>query len=155
MKKKKALDPDECIFCDVTPENDFRIEYEDDEFICFHDIDPHGPIHLLVIPREHIANVDSLDASHLDMVKRMAELGKNLLRKHGIEVEKEDIDMRRLGFHLPPYRSVDHLHLHCIGLPLKPFTARAMFPTFKTAWYAPVEHVIDRLEKLKFPRNQL
>ncbi|RCH92592.1 hypothetical protein CU097_008187 [Rhizopus azygosporus] len=47
----------------------------------------------------------------------MTELGKRLLKEEGFNPEDET--QIRLGFHVPPFNSVNHLHMHVIGLPFK------------------------------------
>jgi hypothetical protein len=63
----------------------------------------------------------------------MTELGKKLLKEEGFNPEDETqiryplitavililIKPNRLGFHVPPFNSVNHLHMHVIGLPFK------------------------------------
>ena len=35
--------------------------YEDDKIVCFHDLDPQAPVHVLIIPKKHIASLDDID----------------------------------------------------------------------------------------------
>ena len=51
----------DCVFCMIAnhqiPSN---IAYEDDQIICFHDLEPQAPVHVLVIPKKHIASLDDV-----------------------------------------------------------------------------------------------
>ncbi|KAM9339083.1 adenosine 5'-monophosphoramidase HINT3-like [Symphorus nematophorus] len=102
-----------CIFCLIANDRDeeTQIIKKDKELVCFRDIYPAAPHHYLVVPVQHIESCNSLHRGHIGLVERMAEMGKAVLRERGI-TDTEDI---RLGFHQPPYTSVDHLHLHVLA----------------------------------------
>uniref|UniRef100_A0A3Q1GH57 Histidine triad nucleotide-binding protein 3-like n=1 Tax=Acanthochromis polyacanthus TaxID=80966 RepID=A0A3Q1GH57_9TELE len=102
-----------CIFCLIANDQDEEAEImkESDELVCFKDINPAAPHHYLVVPKRHIHCCFSLHRGHISLVKRMAEMGEAVLREQGIT----DMKVARLGFHMPPYISVGHLHLHVIA----------------------------------------
>ncbi|XP_022593522.1 histidine triad nucleotide-binding protein 3-like isoform X1 [Seriola dumerili] len=104
---------EDCIFCLIANNQDKEAEVvkKNKELVCFRDIDPAAPHHYLVIPIHHIHSCLSLQRDHIGLVERMAEMGKAVLREQGI-TDMMDI---RLGFHKPPYISVDHLHLHVLA----------------------------------------
>lgn len=120
------VNPAKCVFCNVTSEH-FNIILEDKDFVCFTDRSPAASVHLLVIPRIHIANVQSLTQRETDLVRQMHLMGNNALdivaKRHQNRNPAHEINHvqaeRRFGFHIPPFRSVDHLHLHCLQLPFK------------------------------------
>lgn len=119
------VNPAKCVFCNVTPDR-FNMVLEDDKYICFRDRSPAAQVHLLVIPRTHIANVQSLTHRDSNLVREMQRLGNNALdviaqQAHDISTVKSDAEVgeRRFGFHIPPFRSVDHFHLHCLQLPFR------------------------------------
>lgn len=91
--------------------SDYFTFLQDKDLVCFRDIFPAAPHHYLVIPREHIISCKSLNRRNIDLVKRMAKLGKEVLCDQGI-TDMKDV---RLGFHQPPFISVDHLHLHVLA----------------------------------------
>ncbi|XP_033505078.2 adenosine 5'-monophosphoramidase HINT3-like [Epinephelus lanceolatus] len=102
-----------CIFCLIANEQDkeTRIIKKNMELVCFRDIWPAAPHHYLVVPIEHIHSCFSLHQGHIDLVERMAEMGRAVLHDRGIT----DTNDMRLGFHQPPFTSVDHLHLHVLA----------------------------------------
>ncbi|XP_031726172.1 histidine triad nucleotide-binding protein 3-like isoform X2 [Anarrhichthys ocellatus] len=102
-----------CIFCLIAHDQDKETEVikENRELVCFRDIVPAAPHHYLVVPKQHIQSCLSLQSRHIHLVERMAEMGKAVLHDQGI-TDMKDI---RLGFHQPPYTSVDHLHLHVLA----------------------------------------
>ncbi|XP_008290511.1 histidine triad nucleotide-binding protein 3-like [Stegastes partitus] len=103
----------DCIFCLIASGEDEEAEIvkQNKELVCFKDIYPAAPHHYLVVPRQHIYSCFSLHRGHISLVKKMAEMGKAVLREQGIT----DMTVARLGFHQPPYISVGHLHLHVIA----------------------------------------
>ncbi|TDH00408.1 hypothetical protein EPR50_G00188010 [Perca flavescens] len=110
MAKNKS---ETCIFCLIANDQDKETEVikKNKELVCFRDIDPAAPHHYLVVPIQHIHSCLSLRRGHIGLVKRMAEMGKTVLHDQGV-TDMKDI---RLGFHQPPFTSVDHLHLHVLA----------------------------------------
>ncbi|XP_041814367.1 histidine triad nucleotide-binding protein 3-like isoform X1 [Chelmon rostratus] len=102
-----------CIFCLIAHDLDKETEVikKNEELVCFRDISPAAPHHYLVVPKQHIHSCHSLHWGHIGLVTRMAEMGKAVLNEKGIT----DMKDMRLGFHQPPYTSVDHLHLHVLA----------------------------------------
>lgn len=114
-----AVNPVKCTFCNVTDDK-FTIVLQDDNYICFTDRSPAAAVHLLVIPRVHIANVQSLGEKDADLVRTMQAFGTRAIDLlDGGRVKTGSTPERRFGFHIPPFRSVDHLHLHCLELPFR------------------------------------
>ncbi|XP_034755672.1 LOW QUALITY PROTEIN: histidine triad nucleotide-binding protein 3-like [Etheostoma cragini] len=102
-----------CIFCLISNDQDKETQVikKNEELVCFRDIYPAAPHHYLVVPIQHIHSCLSLHSGHIGLVKRMAEMGKTVLHEQGV-TDMEDI---RLGFHQPPFTSVNHLHLHVLA----------------------------------------
>ncbi|XP_029352351.1 histidine triad nucleotide-binding protein 3-like [Echeneis naucrates] len=113
---------EDCIFCLIANDRDKETEVlkKNEELVCFTDIDPAAPHHYLVIPIEHIHSCSSLHVEHAGLVRRMVEMGKAVLREQGV-TDMKDI---RLGFHMPPYISVNHLHLHVLAPSSQIFKAK-------------------------------
>ncbi|XP_029281321.1 histidine triad nucleotide-binding protein 3-like isoform X2 [Cottoperca gobio] len=108
-----SLTDQTCVFCLIANDQDKETEVikKNKELVCFRDIDPAAPHHYLVVPIQHIESCCSLHTGHLGLVERMAEMGKAVLQDQGI-TNMKDI---QLGFHQPPYTSVNHLHLHVLA----------------------------------------
>ncbi|XP_031726173.1 histidine triad nucleotide-binding protein 3-like isoform X3 [Anarrhichthys ocellatus] len=106
-----------CIFCLIAHDQDKETEVikENRELVCFRDIVPAAPHHYLVVPKQHIQSCLSLQSRHIHLVERMAEMGKAVLHDQGITDMKDIRYEDSLGFHQPPYTSVDHLHLHVLA----------------------------------------
>lgn len=94
--------------------------YEDELVTCFVPRDPSAALHLLVVPREHIPNVNGLqrgDASHLLLLERMRKVGETQLRLCGEQLGWPPDVAHSFVFHVPPFNSINHLHLHCLVAP--------------------------------------
>ena len=62
---------DECLFCRIASrQSPADIVYEDDTVVAFRDIYPKAPVHLLIIPRRHIASIGDLDADDAELIGR-------------------------------------------------------------------------------------
>ena len=94
-----------CIFCNWETQD---VLYTDEKTVVFNDKYPMAKIHILVIPKEHIDNINSLDESNLELL--------NQINKTNPEINENEIIF---GFHTPPFNSINHLHMHCIVPPFK------------------------------------
>ena len=103
----------DCLFCQIAAgEIPAQLEYEDDEIVAFRDINPQAPVHLLVIPRKHIATL--LDAGDEDaaLLGRLQRVGTELARSQGLD----DSGFRLVTNCLEDAgQSVFHIHLHVLG----------------------------------------
>ena len=104
---------DTCLFCKIANrEHPGKIVYEDEQSVAFEDINPKAPVHILVIPRRHLATL--LDANQTD--DRL--LGHLLLVANRIARQME---IAERGFRLvincnsEGGQAVYHLHLHLLG----------------------------------------
>lgn len=73
----------DCLFCKIAnKEIPAKIEYEDDEILGFHDIDPQAPLHLVFIPKKHIVSLDQVLISDSNLIGKllfqMAETARKL-----------------------------------------------------------------------------
>jgi diadenosine tetraphosphate (Ap4A) HIT family hydrolase len=98
-----------CLFCSIIEGKEpARIVLENEEFLAFKTIKPYSSNHLLVVPRKHVKNLSVMSGPEdANMIHGMEAFGKVALGK--------DADDAQFCFHVPPYNSIDHLHLHCIG----------------------------------------
>lgn len=110
-------DPD-CIFCKIVAgQIPSRKVHEDDELLAFHDIHPWAPVHVLIIPKRHIATLSDTTADDSPMLGRMLALAPRLMRELGVEN-----GFRTLVNTGPDgLQEVYHLHMHAFGGP-RPWT---------------------------------
>ena len=103
----------DCLFCKIAKyEISAKIQYEDDDFIAFDDINPKAKIHILVIPKKHIPSVAALDDSDLALVGKLILKARDIAKEKGI-----DKTGYRLVFNSGTDAGavVDHIHLHILG----------------------------------------
>jgi histidine triad (HIT) family protein len=108
-----AADPN-CIFCKIVAgQIPARKVHEDDELIAFHDIHPWAPVHVLVIPKAHIATHADVTDAHAPLLGRMLALAPKLMRDLGVT------NGFRTVINTGPDggQEVYHLHMHVMGGP--------------------------------------
>jgi len=103
----------DCLFCKIAEgEIPSKKAYEDAEFYAFHDIHPQAPVHVLLIPKEHVASLDDMRGEHAAMGGRLLLRAAEIARELGIsEGGYRVVTNRGEG----AGQSVFHLHFHILG----------------------------------------
>jgi histidine triad (HIT) family protein len=103
----------DCLFCKIIDRKiPASIVHEDDHVIAFTDINPQGPVHLLVVPKRHIASLNDLTPDDDAMVGELVRRAAALAKERGISAG---------GFRTvfntnkDAGQTVFHIHLHLIG----------------------------------------
>ena len=113
----------DCIFCRIARgEIPARKVYEDEDLLAFHDIQPQAPVHLLVIPRQHVASLYDAGAEQQRAFGKMLTLAGTLALQAGAaDGFRIIVNTGRVG-----HQEVYHVHLHSLGGPdpLGPMLAR-------------------------------
>ncbi len=102
---------DSCIFCRIARgEIPATMVADSKEIAAFKDLNPQPPVHILIIPKKHIASLD--DANDADLLGRMTALAAAIARQEGIAKSgyRTVINTGKNGG-----QSVDHLHIHLLG----------------------------------------
>ena len=104
----------DCIFCKIVDkEIPSNIVYEDDLVLCFHDLSPVAPVHVLIIPKKHFESLDDISGSEEDLelmgylISQVKDIAKSLDLENGYRLVNncgED-----------GYQTVKHLHFHLLG----------------------------------------
>jgi histidine triad (HIT) family protein len=102
----------DCLFCRiVNGEIPARKVHEDDFAIIFADINPAAPIHLLVIPRKHIASLAEVGAENQELLGHLLSTAAQVAAKQNLAKGfRVVINTGQDGG-----QTVDHLHLHILG----------------------------------------
>lgn len=103
----------DCIFCKivagVAPS---RKVYEDDRVVAFWDIAPRAPIHILVIPKQHIRNLDELEQLPVETRAALLDACFKVAAKFGLA----ERGFRVIANNGPDAnQTVPHLHFHVVG----------------------------------------
>lgn len=101
----------DCIFCQIIKGKipaDFV--YQDDDLVAFQDINPIAPVHVLIVPREHIEGVQKVQKKDLKILGKMLLTASKIAKQKKLKGYKLFFNCGKLGGQL-----VYHLHLHLIG----------------------------------------
>lgn len=102
-----------CIFCKIiSGQIHAEVVYQNDKVIAFKDINPVAPVHVLIVPKEHLSGINDLNKNHAEMLL-------------DIHLAAQEV-AKRLGVHDAGYRiisncgksagqTVFHLHYHLLG----------------------------------------
>jgi histidine triad (HIT) family protein len=103
----------DCIFCKIAKKRiEADIIYKDEKVIAFLDINPKAPIHILVIPKTHIENINKVQKENQELLGHMILIAQRIAQN-----KKISQDGYRLVFNTNKNSGqiVDHLHLHIVG----------------------------------------
>ncbi len=102
---------DDCLFCKIIKkEIPSKTVYEDDTLIAFEDIHPQAPVHLLVVPKQHLVNLCDADAKACDSLGHMLLILPKLAKERGLSDFRTVINSGQEAG-----QSVFHLHAHLLG----------------------------------------
>ncbi len=102
-----------CLFCRIAS-GDISADtvYEDDDVLAFNDVNPKAPVHILVIPKEHVATLNDLDDARAPLMGKLFLAAKRIAEQQGF-----DGPGYRTVVNCNPQagQSVFHLHLHLLA----------------------------------------
>lgn len=102
-----------CIFCKIiNKEISSKIVYEDDNVVAFYDINPVAPVHVLVVPKQHIASMNEINESNSQIIAHVHVAARKIAEQLGI-AEKGYRLINNCG--PDAGQTVMHLHYHLIG----------------------------------------
>jgi histidine triad (HIT) family protein len=105
-------EPD-CVFCKiVNGEIDAEVVHDEDEVLAFNDMNGRAPVHVLVIPKRHVANLEEVGALSDAVVKRLLEVSSAVAEKLGV---REGGYAVRVNNGPDAGQEIFHLHLHVMG----------------------------------------
>lgn len=135
---------DTCIFCQIAvKKKETEIVYEDEEFMVFPDIHPAAENHYLIIPKTHVGNPKKLGARDLDFVQRMNRVAHKILEQNNGNIEDA-----KIGFHWPPFNSIEHLHLHVIFPASKLHLKSRLVYRTNSWWFGTIDWTLGHLAKM-------
>ncbi|MFT4171816.1 MAG: histidine triad nucleotide-binding protein [Rhodocyclaceae bacterium] len=104
----------DCIFCRIVAgEIPSDKVYEDADVLAFKDIRPHAPVHLLIIPKRHIATLADAAESDAPLLGKLLAVAPRIAEQAGLtDGFRTIINTGRVGG-----QEVYHLHLHVLGGP--------------------------------------
>ncbi len=103
----------DCIFCKiVSGDIPADIVYQDDDVLAFRDLNPQAPVHILVIPKKHIATLNDLQPEDTEVMGKLIQAGKEIASQEGMAKDgyRFVINCNQHGG-----QAVYHIHLHVLG----------------------------------------
>jgi histidine triad (HIT) family protein len=102
-----------CLFCGIV-EGKIKANtvYEDERIVAFTDIRPQAPVHILLIPRKHIAGVLDIEPDDQNLIGEIFQVAARLARDKGIAESGFRVVVNSGA---DAGQSVFHLHYHLIG----------------------------------------
>lgn len=102
-----------CLFCKIAA-GQIPVEflYGDDKVVAFRDIKPQAPVHVLIIPREHIPTVNDVDRADTEAVGRLVFAAGKIAKELGIDKSGYRFVM---NCNKDAGQEVFHLHAHLLG----------------------------------------
>lgn len=101
----------DCIFCKIiAKEFSSKMEYEDQLCVAFHDINPRAKVHLLVVPKKHIATINEMEDLDEATMGRMIKVARDMAKKFGVNSYKLLISVGKEAG-----QEVFHVHLHMMS----------------------------------------
>ena len=102
----------DCVFCKiVSGEIPSKKAYEDDKVLAFFDLEPQAPVHILIVPKEHIESVDRVNSQNSQIIGYIFEIAAKLAKEFGLSK----------GYRIVTNcgedggQTVGHLHFHLLG----------------------------------------
>ena len=105
--------PENCLFCKIASNKiPAAIVYQDNRLVAFRDINPQAPIHVLIIPKEHIASCRDLSKENIHYLSEMAFLAQDVALEEKITQDgyRWVINTGNNGG-----QTVEHIHIHLMG----------------------------------------
>ncbi len=104
---------DDCIFCRIASKQMGSLVYEDDFVVAFNDVNPQAPVHVLVIPKKHIARVSDVnDGEDADLMGHMLVVANKIAAEKGVSEEGYRVVA---NCNEGAGQSVWHIHFHLLG----------------------------------------
>ncbi|WP_319525268.1 histidine triad nucleotide-binding protein [uncultured Desulfosarcina sp.] len=103
----------DCLFCKIANGRmDTEFLYKNEQLVVFRDINPHAPVHLLIVPKRHIRSINDLAPEDGSILAEMILTAKEMARKENVDQSgyKLLFNVEKGGGQV-----IFHLHLHLIG----------------------------------------
>jgi histidine triad (HIT) family protein len=103
----------DCVFCKIANKKiPASILFEDEEVMAFRDAHPVAPVHVLVIPKKHIASLNDISENDSNLMGKIVYVAKKIADDLGISGKGYKL-LFRVGEH--GGQEIEHIHLHLIG----------------------------------------
>jgi diadenosine tetraphosphate (Ap4A) HIT family hydrolase len=120
---------------------------ETNHLLAFQDIHPRAPLHALIIPKRFVQDISTLTPDDVPLLQDMHAMAIQLLQHYHPNALSQQDDYI-LCFHVPPFTSVSHLHLHVLAPASQmKFYYKKIKYTSETRWCTSYDRVLTRLQQ--------
>ena len=103
----------DCLFCKIRDgEIPGDIVFEDEHVLAFNDVNPHAPVHVLIIPKKHISTINDLDDADEAVMGRLFLVAKTIAAQRGVS---EDGYRLVVNCNQNAGQTVFHIHMHMLA----------------------------------------
>ena len=103
----------DCLFCKIIAGAiPGQLVFEDKDLVAFKDINPQAPLHVLIVPRQHIATLNDLGPNNDDLIGALVRRAAALAKQHGYS---ERGYRTVLNCNRDAGQTVFHIHLHLLA----------------------------------------
>ncbi len=103
----------ECVFCNIISKKmPAEFVYENERVVAFRDINPQAPVHILIVPRKHIATTNDVGEADKDLIGEMILVAKQVAQQEGVAESGYRLVM---NCNEHSGQEIYHLHLHLLG----------------------------------------
>jgi histidine triad (HIT) family protein len=107
------VDERDCIFCKIARgEMDAEVVHDEDEVLAFRDIQGRAPVHVLVIPRQHVSSLEEVTRLPESVARRLFEVSSMVADELGVQESGYAV---RINNGPDAGQEIFHLHLHVLG----------------------------------------
>jgi histidine triad (HIT) family protein len=103
----------DCLFCKIAhKQTDTEFLFENENVVAFRDINPHAPVHVLIVPKRHIRSVNDLTEEDRDVVSELFMVAKEVAKQESVNAAgyKLLFNVEKGGGQV-----IFHLHLHLLA----------------------------------------
>lgn len=101
-----------CLFCRIIEGSiPSKAVYQDDQCYVFADINPQAPVHVLIVPREHIASIGHASKEHSALIGHLHWVAAEIARNKGLTKGYRTV----INTGDEGGQTVDHIHVHLLG----------------------------------------
>jgi histidine triad (HIT) family protein len=104
---------EDCVFCQIIDKKiSSEMIYEDDDLVAFHDISPQAPSHILIVPKEHIPNLSSVEDANIPLLGKMLDIARQIAKENhfGEKGFRVALNEGKDGG-----QTIYHLHMHLLS----------------------------------------
>lgn len=103
----------DCLFCKISAgKTDTDFVYEDEDLVVFEDINTQAPVHLLIVPKKHIADLNQLKKSDNKLIGHIYQVAKKMAAEHSVAESGYRV-VNNCG--KDGAQTIDHIHFHLLG----------------------------------------